>query len=209
MTPYIQYQVLYSYRRTFPCAGPTCCRVRPDCYRCEKGRDALLRVRGVLWNSIELVFSFVVCLILIRGGFHRIDTNILLVIWDLSNWDISMLNREPQIGNPIALGESLGEMWGNQMSLILNSMPLPIESPDCVFFNILQGISSSKAQTINPFGFCDLWNWVVIFGLLTISKIRGGFHRIDIALIAGPLSRDVSTGERASNWQPYPVRWVL
>jgi hypothetical protein len=159
----------YSYRRTFPCAGPTCCRVRPpDCYRCEKGRDALLRVRGVLWNSIELLFSFVVCLILIRGGFHRIDTNILLVIWDLSNWDISMLNREPQIGNPIALGESLGKMWGNQMSLILNSMPLHIESPDCVFFNILQGISSSKAQTINRFGFFDLWNWVVSFGLLTI-----------------------------------------
>ena len=169
----------YSYRRTFPCAGPTCCRVRPDGYRCEKGRDALLRVRGVLCCCcaaaiIELLFFFC-CLfdILIRGGFHRIDTNILLVIWDLSNWDISMLNREPQIGNPIALGESLGKMWGNQMSLILNSMPLHIESPDCVFFNILQGISSSKAQTINRFGFCDLWNWVVIFGLLTISKFEG------------------------------------
>ena len=46
----------------------------------KRQRDALLRVRGVLWNSIELVFSFVVCLILIRGCFPRIDTNILLVI---------------------------------------------------------------------------------------------------------------------------------
>ena len=91
------------------------------------------------------------------------------------------------------------------MSLILNSMPLHIESPDRVFFNILQGISSSKAQTINRFGFCDL-KLSYDFRIIDNIKIRGSFHRIDIALIAGQLSRDVSTGERASNWKPYPVR---